>query len=139
MILYVLDSSYRKIIRRCFYFLYLLLSNQRNRKEPQIPVNKTVGISWLFNNFLTLIEYHDNHNTDIATMFEHLVNIGILEQTNLFSFVSAIIVIINLTKFVLSIYLVHFIFIQEIQSFTNISMSLSNIRCAVTNLFGYYL
>ncbi|MBO1087830.1 hypothetical protein FQT07_01890 [Enterococcus hirae] len=62
-------------------------------------------------NLSTLIEYHAVYNTDIATMFEHLVNIGILEQTNLFSFVSAIIVIINLTKFVLSIYLVHFIFI----------------------------
>nr|DAI24408.1 MAG TPA: hypothetical protein [Caudoviricetes sp.] len=59
MILYVLDSSCRKIIRRCFYFLYLLLSNQSNRKEPQISINKTVGISWLFHIFLTLIEYHE--------------------------------------------------------------------------------
>lgn len=65
----------------------------------------------LFLNLSTLIEYHAVYNTDIATMFEHLVNIGILEQTNLFSFVSTIIVIINLNKFVLSIYLVHFIFI----------------------------
>ncbi|TGY21523.1 hypothetical protein E5348_13870 [Enterococcus hirae] len=59
--------------------MYLLLSNQSNRKEPQIPINKTIGISWLFHIFLTLIEYHAVYNTDIATMFEHLVNIGFLE------------------------------------------------------------
>ncbi|PQD90586.1 hypothetical protein CUM70_05245 [Enterococcus faecium] len=75
--------------------MYLLLSNQSNRKEPQIPIKK-VGISWLFHIFLTLIEYHDNHNGYIATMFEHLVNIVISKQTNLFSLFSTIIVIINL-------------------------------------------
>ena len=93
---------------------YLLLSNQSNRKEPQIPINKIVGISWLFHIFLTLIEYHAANNVYIATMFEHLVNIVILKQADLFSIFSTIIVIINLIKFVLSIYLVHFILIQEI-------------------------
>nr|DAD92763.1 MAG TPA: hypothetical protein [Siphoviridae sp. ctPZa1]DAJ20918.1 MAG TPA: hypothetical protein [Siphoviridae sp. ctekg1] len=56
-----------------------MLSNQSNRKEPQIPINKIVGISWLFHIFLTLIEYHAANNVYIATMFEHLVNIVILE------------------------------------------------------------
>ncbi|RRQ55451.1 hypothetical protein CUR42_08830 [Enterococcus faecium] len=66
-----------------------------NRKEPQIPIKK-VGISWLFHIFLTLIEYHAANNVYIATMFEHLVNIVILKQTNLFSLFSTIVVIINL-------------------------------------------
>lgn len=43
-------------------------------KEPQIPINKTVGISWLFHIFLTLIEYHAANN-----VYEHLVNSVILE------------------------------------------------------------
>lgn len=48
-------------------------------KEPQLPINKTVGISWLFHIFLTLIEYHAANNVYIATMTEHLVNSVILE------------------------------------------------------------
>lgn len=65
-------------------------------KEPQIPIKK-LGYLGTFIFFLTLVEYHAANNVYIATVFEHLVNIVILKQTNLFSLFSKIVVIINLT------------------------------------------
>ena len=46
----------------------------------EISSLQIVFVEALFSNLSTLIEYHAANNVYIATMFEHLVNIGILEQ-----------------------------------------------------------